>query len=1786
MKRFVLLFFMLISISFAQTGAKYLIITHDNFYNAILPLAEWKHKKGVPTKIVKLSEIPATATDIALIRNYIVNAYNTWNPAPEYVLLVGNGNYIYTEGPNRYDDYYGNMTGNYLMEISVGRIHCATPAQCSSQVNKILNYERTPYLSDTLWYKKGTCIIREDNSSYPPVGSDTVYWNNMRYIQGLWLTGGYVHIDSFSRVFGNTSTDVMNAISNGRAFVVFRGQSVTNWYSPFDAVNPNNLNNGYKLPVVMSATCATMHLASSNYQCDRFVNAGSVSDPKGAVAVLGTTQSSSGTGLARVRGTVTTGFFRSAFNDKVYKLGDAFRRAKFILDSIGTVSPPPTDFPYNTTRYREWNLLGDPELNLWTATPRPLNVTLDTIIYWGPQTYSVTVKSGSTPIQNALVCAMMNDTMIYQYNYTNSSGVVTFAINPLTAGIMSVTVTAHNYIPYERNVSVIPGGLAYDIGVVSIVQPVGIYAAGASVTPKVKIKNYGTSQETFPVTFKIGAVFTQTLSSVTLNAGDTTMVSFPGWTAILGNYTTTAYTSLSSDQWRNNDTLTSSFSVVHQHDVGVTAILSPKDSISRGLTVTPRAIIKNFGGNAETFAVTFKIGTSYTQTVSSVNLGIGMTDTVEFPVWLSQSGNYATQCYTQLAGDNSLSNDTTNGAVVVRNEFLTQGFNDATFPPVGWTRNIISGSYNWERFTSGSNPSCSPYEGIGMIGYRCYYATSGSQARLVTPPIDLGVEPITFQVKFNMYHDNAYSGGTYGPDSVIVEYSTDSLNFIRVAGFRRYEPVNGWAEHYVTIGPLTGIVYVGFRAYSQYGTNIYVDNIRILPPPPADVGVFSIQSPLDRILVGTPTNITATLRSYGGANATFPTRAIVVDSALGMVVFSKDTTISLMVDSSQQITYGQFTPVTNKIYSIIVATNLTNDEDRSNDSMEARAKTTPGSDPDGAGYFYESTQNSSYGDTVSYNWFDISSRFELTGWTPSYDDGNVKVGLPFNFPFYGQYLCSLYVCTNGFLQFPTTFTSQSVPNRSLPYASINNFIGPLWDDLDMRTTYTPPGKAYQYNDPMNNFVIFQWDSVPRYNQSAQRNTFQVILYKDGRIKYQYKRVSAVSETSSTVGIQGGTGANNHYQQYVVNNSPSGHAPQSQTAILFNFNKDVGMVSIEAPQNSVDSGVVITPVAVISNNGPNPADINVKFEISDGYTDIQSVTIAGNSNQIVGFAPWTARYFGNFMTRCSTMLVDDDNSANNVLTSNVKVRFHDVGVYQIISPKDTQYAGNLNVLATVQNFYTRIASCSVQFIIRDTSQNIIFNQSRYVAGLLPDSSRQIGFGSFNALAGEYYTQCYTTLATDDNPINDTISDSFVVIPIAAPPGWTEKPRINTQIPGKYVKDGGALVATENSIYALRGNNSREFSKYDGTGWVTMPEIPVKIVNGKVINKRVKKGGALCYDRDHKIYAVKGGGTQEFWAYNISANQWNQKADVLPLKGLKGGTRLVYANGSVYLLAGGRKITEPNFYRYDTTSNAWAVQTNAPFNPDNKPYKDGSAITALGNKIYATKGGGKNNYFFVYDISAEAWTQLDSIPLVNFRTGKKVKVKNGGSLTNDGNFIYAIKGGGKNEFWQYSPANNNWTRKETIPLLSNNKKSVPKAGAALACLNNQIYLLKGNNTNEFWCYTPTVSENLFRTEGSVINTVMTEEIIKTNQLTNPSLLIRPNPCQSITIIRYAVPISSRISIKLYALSGVLVQDITNEFHSAGIYTRQIMLENLSAGIYFIKYQYQNTVQTKQVLIIRDK
>ena len=100
-------------------------------------------------------------------------------------------------------------------------------------------------------------------------------------------------------------------------------------------------------------------------------------------------------------------------------------------------------------------------------------------------------------------------------------------------------------------------------------------------------------------------------------------------------------------------------------DVGVTAILVPADSVYLDSTVTPSAVVENFGTDPETFLVSFLIGSAYSDT-QTVMLAAGTVDTLEFEGWQADSlGTFAAMAFTALAGDTNPANDTLADSVAV-----------------------------------------------------------------------------------------------------------------------------------------------------------------------------------------------------------------------------------------------------------------------------------------------------------------------------------------------------------------------------------------------------------------------------------------------------------------------------------------------------------------------------------------------------------------------------------------------------------------------------------------------------------------------------------------------------------------------------------------------------------------------------------------------------------------------------------------------------------------------------------------------------------------------------------------------------------------------------------------------------------------------------------------------------------------------------------------------------------------------------------------------------------------
>ncbi|UCD18990.1 MAG: T9SS type A sorting domain-containing protein [candidate division WOR-3 bacterium] len=444
MRQCILLLFVLFGSSFAQEiGARYLIVTPDDLFGVIQPLAQWKNRTGLRTKVVKLSQIGSSS---AAIKAYVDNAYNTWPIQPEYLLLVGAPNYIpffyFSAGSCYSDNYYTNMDADIYNEILSGRLNVHNITEAQTMVNKILSYEKTPDLEDSLWFINACLIVNEDYSTYPPppYSDDSIYWSDIRHAKSWMLAHDYNTIDTLSDLLGNSASTVINRVNSGRAFVLYRGSATNVWYYPF-SLDPNVTQNGSKLPIVLSITCGTLSGSSSPTTSEKWAYTGTATLPRGAAGYFATT--TSGSNISPLRSAVCKGFFNALFGEKKQTFGEACEGGRLNVYNMYSSS----------SEYRGFTTIGDPSMRIWTAIPKRLDVYHDSALTVDAESLRVDVLCNDAPVDSALVCVLI-DTTVYEYGYTENNGQIILRFDTLVQGSMHITVTADNKIPYLNSIPV------------------------------------------------------------------------------------------------------------------------------------------------------------------------------------------------------------------------------------------------------------------------------------------------------------------------------------------------------------------------------------------------------------------------------------------------------------------------------------------------------------------------------------------------------------------------------------------------------------------------------------------------------------------------------------------------------------------------------------------------------------------------------------------------------------------------------------------------------------------------------------------------------------------------------------------------------------------------------------------------------------------------------------------------------------------------------------------------------------------------------------------------------------------------------------------------------------------------------------------------------------------------------------------------------------------------------------------------------------------------------------
>uniref|UniRef100_A0A7C4Y631 T9SS type A sorting domain-containing protein n=1 Tax=candidate division WOR-3 bacterium TaxID=2052148 RepID=A0A7C4Y631_UNCW3 len=430
-----------------DTLGKMLIITADVFYDNFNDFINWKMKKGIEVEICSVSTIGNNST---AIKSKIQNKYN--NDGVTWILLVGEANLVSTIAGS-YDETcdptYGYLSGsdNYP-DAFISRFSGISETQIDNQILRVLNYERNPPQGLSWdWYHKGLLTASNEGS---PADSTRANW-----LKDTLLSYTYTEI---TKVYEPWGTDAMitNALNNGRSILNHIGHGSetgfgTNTAFWFDVNDVNNLNNTNMLPFLYLCACLSGDFDAVATCCaEAWMWAGTPSAPKGAIGVYAssvlqswvppTVSQNHAMGLLKREKTTTIG-------------GLCFNGSMYMYEQTGDLEMLET-----------WHIFGDASLDLRTDSPDTLLVEHSSFVIPSPNTFSVNVKDndGITPIKDAIVCLYIpnQEPILHIAGYTDINGNIEFNISPLNVGdTMWVTVTKHNYRPYEGYAIVLDVGM-------------------------------------------------------------------------------------------------------------------------------------------------------------------------------------------------------------------------------------------------------------------------------------------------------------------------------------------------------------------------------------------------------------------------------------------------------------------------------------------------------------------------------------------------------------------------------------------------------------------------------------------------------------------------------------------------------------------------------------------------------------------------------------------------------------------------------------------------------------------------------------------------------------------------------------------------------------------------------------------------------------------------------------------------------------------------------------------------------------------------------------------------------------------------------------------------------------------------------------------------------------------------------------------------------------------------------------------------------------------------------
>lgn len=454
-----------------QDSVDYMVITSRDLMDAFKPLCQWKRQKGLRTKIMAVEDIYELyegATPQLKIKSCLYNHYDLglkWAllggdvgavPIQQCYLRYGPIGEDYIPADQFYSCFDGafdwDKNGNgivgenvddvdFIPEICVSRVPVNSVDDVSNFIGKLLKYEIAPsptnYMNRMLFSgAKITELLENGTKSDSHMVGLNIYNN---YVTKYWGGEGFFLYDtggSWGDSYGLRLYGFVEQIDSGYHFLYVNTHGNCNcWqlssslYTTFDVNRQRNRN----ATIILTSACLTNAFDSELTSLgEAFIN-----NPNGVcVAYAGFSRESASYSGGDPSGSNLYGamFFEYLFSGKSffepYRLGDIVTLAK--------MSQRPMSNGYFMARWNQlnYNLLGDPEMTIYTDDPQKFNVTAINV-----ENGTIFVNSGGV---DSCIITMVGTSPASDFQVIKCGSSCEFDIpnEPVV-----ITITKHNYIP-------------------------------------------------------------------------------------------------------------------------------------------------------------------------------------------------------------------------------------------------------------------------------------------------------------------------------------------------------------------------------------------------------------------------------------------------------------------------------------------------------------------------------------------------------------------------------------------------------------------------------------------------------------------------------------------------------------------------------------------------------------------------------------------------------------------------------------------------------------------------------------------------------------------------------------------------------------------------------------------------------------------------------------------------------------------------------------------------------------------------------------------------------------------------------------------------------------------------------------------------------------------------------------------------------------------------------------------------------------------------------------------